>query len=130
MSDSERRGFDRREAFQIDVDQNGRLDTVTPRTYSTKLRRKDPGEKRAQSHEDHWIVFDLEYDSGKTIKSFFRYKYGSDWADYWVYAIVPCRGKKGFVKFYSGDDTSDEQIILRNRGNRFVAIQRRSGPRS
>lgn len=128
VQDPDRRGFDERESFEIDVDGDGKPDTFTPRTYTVKTTRKVSGKTKLKAGEIHWIAFDLKTSKGRVIKSFFKYSYGTDEADYWVYAFVPCKingdGKTDLL-FYSGDDTSEESIILVNRGNAFKVFSRR-----
>lgn len=123
IDDRDRRGFDDHRPIVIDVDNDGQPDRIQPRVLKLKPTRERHGPKRWREKESHWIVFDLKTSRGRTIKSFFRYKYGSNWADYWVYAVVPCDvnsdGRSDLV-FYSGDDESDETIILLNKNGRFV----------
>ncbi len=127
VEDSDRRGFDERESFILDLDGDGEPDTITPRTYAVKINRKVSGKNNAR--ENHWIAFDLKTSKGRVVKPFFKYNYGTDEADYWVYAFVPCRinrsGRTDLL-FYSGDDTSDETIILENKGNIFKVRSRKT----
>jgi hypothetical protein len=128
VDDSDRRSFDGRDPIQIDVDGDGESDTITPRAYAVKLNRKASGKSKAKPRELHWISFDLRTSKGHTINSFFKYNYGTDEADYWVYAIVPCRVNRDGrtdLFFYSGDDTSEEMIILVNRGSVFKIFSRK-----
>jgi hypothetical protein len=128
VKDSDRRSFDDRDSFQIDVDGDGKPDTFTPRTYAVKVNRKASGKARLKPREVHWIAFDLKTSKGRTINSFFKYNYGTDEADYWVYAFVPCkvnRDARTDLLFYSGDDTSEEIIILENRGSAFKVYSRK-----
>lgn len=127
VQDSDRRGFDEREPVMLDVDGDGELDTITPRTYEVKITRKVSG--KTIRGANHWITFDLKTSKGRVINSFFKYKYGTDEADYWVYAFVPCRAnssRRTDLLFYSGDDTSDETIILENRENSFKVRSRKT----
>ena len=128
VQDSDRRSFNDRAPFSLDVDGDGKLDTITPRTYTRKAYRKDSGRLTPKAREIHWIAFDLESSKGRTLKSFFKYDYGTDEADYWVYAFVPCSvnvdGRPDLL-FYSGDDTSVETIILVNMGNEFKVHSRK-----
>jgi len=126
VQDSSRRSFDNRNSFKLDVDGDGKLDTITPRTYAVKTKRKVSGKSKVG--EVHWIAFDLKTSKGRVTKSFFSYDYGTNEADYWVYAFVPCKisndGKPELL-FYSGDDTSQETIVLVNRGSVFKIYSRK-----
>lgn len=122
IEDRDRRSFDELNAITADVDGDGKPDIITPRTYSVRVGRKVTGNTRAKVQEAHWITFDLKTSRGRVLKSFFKYQYGTDEADYWVYAVVPCDvNKDGRVDlvFYSGDDTSAETVILLNKDGRF-----------
>lgn len=132
VQDSERRSFGNRNSFTLEVDGDGRPDTITPRTYTDTFtsqadwkgfRRLTPN-----ARELHWIAFDMKTSRGPLLKSFFRYNYGTDKADYWVYALVPCSinadGRPDLL-FYAGDDTSVETIILVNMGNAFKVHSRK-----
>ena len=69
-------------------------------------------------HQQEWIVFDLKTGRGRVVRSFFKYRYGTDDVDYWVWALVPCKAHRGGrtdLVFYAGDDTSDETIGLLNQ---------------
>jgi hypothetical protein len=120
VEDSDRRGFDELESYTLDVGGDGKPDKITPRTYAVKTKRKVSNKFKAG--EVHWIAFDLKAGNGRVIKSFFKYNYGTEEAVYWVYALIPCRFNSDAridLLFYSGDDTSDETIILENKGNSF-----------
>jgi hypothetical protein len=110
------------------VDGDAKPDRISPRIYTVRAKRKPLGNGRTKGKETHWIAFDLETSRGRVANSFFRYEYGTDEADYWVYALVPCDvnkdGRTDLV-FYSGDDTSDETIILLNKGVRFIVHSRK-----
>ena len=123
VDDRDKRSFAELDPIAIDVDHDGKPDKILPRVLKLKPTRERHGPKRIREIESHWIVFNLATGKGQNRKSFFRYKYGSDWADYWVYALIPCDvngdGKMDLV-FYSGDDESDEMVILLNKNGRFV----------
>jgi hypothetical protein len=114
IEDRDRRSFDKRDPITIDVDGDGKLDTIIPRIY--KVRRT------------HWITFDLKTSRGRVLKSFFKYEYGTDESAYWVYALVPCNinkdGRTDLV-FYSGDDTTSETVNLVKKGSGFKVHSRR-----
>lgn len=117
FTDADKRDFGDKTIFQIDVDGDGENDTITPRVYKNK-----PNKPTKVISELHWITFDLKTSKGKNINSFFKFKYGDNRADYWVYALVPCRiknGKGNDLLFYTGDDTSDVTVILENNETSF-----------
>lgn len=125
--DSDRRRFDTR-SFALDVDDDGKLDTITSRTYRLKVNRSKSSKIRSSVRENYWIAFDLKTSKGRNLKSFFRYNYGTNEAVYWVYAFVPCRLNRNgrtHLLFYSGDDTSQESVILVNAGNTFKVFSRK-----
>lgn len=117
--DSERHGFDELKPIRIDVDGDGHLDTITPHVWRT-------GKTKVQ----HWISFDVRRARGGSKSSFFKYMYGG--ADtYWVWALVPCKAdgdRLPDLLFYTGDDTSQESVILKNTGSSFRVLKRRGGP--
>jgi hypothetical protein len=93
-----------------------------------KVNRRPSGKAKRMAREAHWISFDIKTDRGRTLTSFFKYQYGTEEADYWGYALVPCHadkdGRTDFL-FYSGDDTSEETIVLVNRGGKFKVQSRK-----
>lgn len=110
------------------MDGDGKPDTITSQTYTLKANRKDSDRSTPNAREIHWITFDIKTSKGRVLKSFFKYDYGTDRADYWVYAFVPCRvngDRRTDLLFYSGDDTSVETIILANGGNVFKIHSRK-----
>ena len=115
VQDPDRRSFDDRHSFTLDVDGDGRPDTITPRTYTLKADRKVSRRVTPNQREIHWIAFDMETSGGPRLLKPFRYAYGTDEANYWVYAFVPCSingdGRPDLL-FYSGDDTSVEPSFL------------------
>jgi hypothetical protein len=123
IADRDKRGFDQLTPILIDVDNDGRPDKILPRVYVRKANAKGRSQRGSTQKEAHWIAFDLKTTRGRSLKQFFSYQYGSDRADYWVYAIVPCDmnndGKTDLI-FYSGDDQSDDTIVLLNVGGRFL----------
>jgi hypothetical protein len=128
VQDRDRRGFDNVRSIALDVDGDGKPDEITPRIYSEMTRRTQHGKIR-RPYASHWITFDLKTTRGRRLRSFFRYQYGIDMADYWVYALIPCDvNKDGRIDliFYSGDDTSAETIVLLNKGIRFNALPKKT----
>jgi hypothetical protein len=128
VQDSDRRGFQESSSFNLDVDGDREADTITPRTYVVKNKRKATAKDGSKARENHWITFDLKTSRGRVVRSFFKYEYGTDWADYWVYAFVPCRinrDRRPDLLFYSGDDTSEESIVLVNTGSAFKVYSRK-----
>ena len=125
ITDDERRGFNISDLHPIvlDLDGDGEPDVITPRLVVTHYR-----DRRSKIHQAEWIVFDLKASRGRVLRSFFKYRYGTDKVDYWVWAMAPCKSdKKGRTDlvFYSGDDTSDETIVLLNQPNGFRVISRK-----
>lgn len=129
IEDRDRRSFDDRSPITLDVDGDGKPDTIAPRIYTVKASRRTTANDNPKARESHWISFDLKTSNGRVLNSFFRYEYGTEEADYWVYAVVPCDvnkdGRTDLV-FYSGDDTSDETVILLNIGKRFKVQSRKT----
>lgn len=123
IEDRDRRSFDERSPIFMDVDSDGKPDRISPRVYTVKAKNKLPGGVRRRAREIHRLSFDLKDSRGREAKSFFKYDYGTEEADYWVYALVPCdvnKDGRADLVFYSGDDTTSETIILLNRGGRFI----------
>lgn len=115
-----RRPFDDLSPIYLDLDGDRKSDSIRPRAY--KIRR-------GRIHVN-WIAFDAKLSSGRNLKGFFRYKYGTDDVNYWVYALRQIRdvnhdGKKDLL-FYTGDDTSDETVVVVTKGNRYVVGSRRT----
>jgi hypothetical protein len=128
VQDPDRRLFDARNSFAIDVDGDGKPDTITPRTYTVKVNRRTSSKTKSKVRENYWITFDIKTSRGRVLKSFFKYNYGTNESVYWVYALVPCKiNRDGRIDllFYSGDDTTEETIILVNRGNVFKVYSRK-----
>ena len=125
IADSDRKGFSASDLRPIVLDLNGdrKPETITPRLVVTHYR-----DRKGRTHKAKWIVFDLKTRRGRLMRSFFKYNFGTDDVDYWVWALVPCkpdkRGRPNLV-FYSGDDTSDETIVLLNEGSRFRVKSRK-----
>ena len=128
IQDRDKRGFDDLKSIFLDLDADGKPDEITSRVYSEKISARQRRKFRGRPHQSHWITFDLTTSKGNTRRSFFKYLYGTDRADYWVYALVPCDvnkdGRMDLI-FYSGDDESDETIVLLNRGGRFIVNSRK-----
>lgn len=122
--DSVKRSFnDDLDPIVMDIDGDGKPDTITPRLVVTHYR-----DKRSKLHQSEWIVFDLKTSRGRIARSFFKYHYGTDKVDYWVWALVPCKAKnrsRPDLVFYSGDDTSDETIVILNQGSRLRVWSRK-----
>ena len=128
VSDADKRSFDDLQEIKIDVEGDGKLDTIEPQTYQV-IKRKFLNKPIRKREIQNWIAFDLTTARGNKIKKFFRYNYGTagQGGSYWVYALRAIgdvnRDGKTDLMFYSGDDTGDERVILANRGNRFVVIR-------
>jgi predicted dithiol-disulfide oxidoreductase (DUF899 family) len=126
ISDNDRRPFENLSQIKIDVDGDGKPDTIQPRTYQITIKRSSNLKLVRKRDIQNWIAFDLMTTKGRRINSFFKYNYGTaeQGGSYWVYALIPTsdinRDKKTDLVFYSGDDTSDDTITLISRGNRFI----------
>ena len=118
VADADKRPYDDLTPIPIQVGPGGSVASVIPRVYVTR----SPKRARRGAREAHWIAFDLKRADGSVQKSFFRFNYGDNLADYWIYALVPCDvnqdGRTDLV-FYAGDDTSDDIVVLLNRNGRF-----------
>jgi hypothetical protein len=127
VQDSDRRGFDELESFKLDVDGDGKLDTITPRPFTVYFDRNVSAKIRPPARIFRWIAFDLKTGKGQVYNSFFKYKCGENDEYYWVYALVPCKvdGESRALLFYSGDDTTEEMVILMNTGKTFKIISRK-----
>ena len=131
ITDADRRGFDDLSQIKIDVDRDGKPDTIQPRTYQTTIKRNGKGKHLRKQDTQNWIAFDLITSKGRKINSFFKYNYGTaeQGGSYWVYALVPAgdinRDKKTDLIFHSGDDTSDDTITLISKGDRFIVHKKK-----
>jgi hypothetical protein len=71
------------------------------------------------------ITFDLHLAAGTKRQSFFTYRYGDDRANYWGWALKAAgdlnRDGRTDLVFYSGDDTTDETVILLQTAGGFKA---------
>ena len=129
ITDADRRRFEELAPIRIDVDRDGKPDVIQPRIYKITARRAK-GKKPEKSDVRHWIAFDLSTSKGLRIPSFFKYNYGTDEAVHWVYALKSAgdvnRDGNTDLIFYSGDDTSDETVVLANKINRFIVFKRKT----
>ncbi len=132
ITDADRRGFDNFKPIKIDVDGDGKPDTIKPRVYRVMTKPRIKGKRIKNRDIQNWITFDLITSTGRQIRSFFKYKYGTaeQGGSYWVYALKSAgdinKDRKTDLLFYAGDDTSDERIWLANKGNRFVVFKRKA----
>jgi hypothetical protein len=125
ITDEARRGFDGSDLQPIilDLDGDGRPDVITPRLVVNHYR-----DRKSKVHQEEWIFFDLKTSRGRVVRSFFKYRYGTDEVDYWVWALAPCQPeKKGRTDlvFYAGDDTSDETVVISNARGSFRVLSRK-----
>jgi len=71
----------------------------------------------------HWISFDLIKAHPHSRQLLFEYRFGDERADYWIWALIPAGDLDGNgqldLVFYSGDDTTDETVILLQKGSSF-----------
>jgi len=116
--DSDKHPFEELAPISVDLDKDGKLDTIQPRTYSSK-----PGDGQARTNL--WIAFDLRLATGKTLRDIFRYRYGDNRGEFWIWALKPTgdmnRDGKIDLVFYTGDDTTDETVFLLQKGDHFEA---------
>jgi len=107
----------------MDIDGDGKADTITSRFVVTHFR-----DRKSKLHQAEWLVFDLKTSRGRVVRSFFKYHYGNDKIDYWVWWLAPCKvnkdGRRDLV-FYAGDDTSDETVVISNQPDGFRVISRK-----
>jgi hypothetical protein len=89
VQDSERRAFNELKSFTLDIDGDDKPDTITPRTYTVKTNRKIFNGDEWKALELHWIAFDIKTGQGRALNSFFKYHYGNNVDDYYVFAFVP-----------------------------------------
>ncbi|MEJ7847944.1 MAG: hypothetical protein WKF92_07660 [Pyrinomonadaceae bacterium] len=130
IKDVDRRPFDSLASIRIDIDGDGKLDTIHPRTY--RINKKQSKDRNLTKKDIRkWITFDLVTTRGRRINNFFKYNYGTaeQGGSYWVYALISAgdvnKDGKTDLLFYSGDDSSDETITLINRENRFTVLSRK-----
>ena len=120
VADSDNRPYAVLTPISIQLEPGGSVVSVIPRVYVTRT----PKRGKQPARETHWIALDLKRADGSVRKSFFRFNYGDNVADYWVYALVPCDvnqdGRTDLV-FYAGDDTGDDIVVLVNRNGSFRA---------
>ena len=87
VPDQVKRSFEELDPIKIDVDGDGRPDTIRPRVYALVTRCAE-GKPVRLSDIQRWIAFDLTTARGRRIPSFFRYQYGTGEVAYWVYALI------------------------------------------
>src|SRR6266851_5748802 len=75
--DSVKRSFhDDLDPIVMDIDGDGKPDTITPRLVVTHYP-----DKKSKLHQSEWIVFDLKTSRGRIARSFFKYHYGTEKVD-------------------------------------------------
>src|SRR5436305_12302166 len=78
IEDSDKRGFRDLSTIIVDVDGDGKPDTIAPRTYAVRINRKPHGKARRKPRETNWITYDLKTSNDRVHRSFFKYEYGKD----------------------------------------------------
>lgn len=59
VSDADRRPFENLSQIKIDVDRDGKLDTIQPRSYQIAVKQ-NPKRKRLRKRDiQNWVTFDL-----------------------------------------------------------------------
>jgi hypothetical protein len=120
--DTDKNGFNELKAIHLDINDDGRIDTIQPRILVRRGWVWDAQGKHRHGTE-HWITFDLVRTSTQPGRTVFEYRYGDEHADYWVWALIPAGDLDGNgqidLVFYSGDDTTDETVILLQNGSTF-----------
>jgi hypothetical protein len=125
IGDSDMRSFADSDPDPIvmDIDGDRKPDTITSRFVVTHFR-----DRKSKLHQAEWLVLDLKTSRGRVVRSFFKYHYGNDRIDYWVWWLAPCKVNKGGRRnlvFYAGDDTSDETIVISNVRGSFRVLSRK-----
>jgi hypothetical protein len=111
----------------MDLDGDPELEQVFKSTVERPVPKNQVCPGRAWSDKvktDVFAKFDLV--DGKERSTLFEYKIGTNLATYWVYKIREVRhiNRDGFVDlvFYTGDDTSDETVLLLRKKDHYKAI--------
>ena len=84
---------------------------VEPRTYS---------QKDGDRGETHWVALTLRRPGSTEEQPFFKYRYGDESAQYWVYVLHVCDSNadgRQDLTFYAGDDTTDVRVEFVNTGS-------------
>jgi hypothetical protein len=114
----------------MDLDGEPGLEQVFQSTIEKPIPKHDqvcPGRDLSDKVKtDVFVKFDLvEGKEGKK-STLFEYKIGTNLATYWIYKIREVRhiNRDGFVDlvFYTGDDTSDETVLLLRKKDHYKAI--------
>ncbi len=108
IEDQHVRGFDKLQPIVFDIDGDNRVDEITPRVIDEVKSTNAPN----KSITKNWIIFDLKTGNGRSVKSFFKYEFGADGVEYWVWALRPCRVNNDRyldLVYYAGDDTTEEE---------------------
>ena len=121
--DTDKKSFTELKPIHLDINGDGRIDAIQPRTLVRWGWVWDDQGKRRRGTE-HWIAFDLVRTATLKRQTIFEYRYGDERGDdYWVWALIPAGDVDGNgqvdLVFYSGDDTTDETVILLQRGSTF-----------
>lgn len=130
LSPKRARSFDDDSPIRIDVDRDGRTDTLQPRILRLR-RRFIPGARRYPGGDvERFIAFSLETASGRSIATLLQYRFGTENGGYRSYVLGPVGDAdgdgRGDLAFHVGGGLPEEAVVLLDRGERFEP--RSTGP--